>query len=404
MNVDIAIIGGGLAGLSTILPIVRSGKMRVALVEGAEVGSNNPSPLTFTAVVRDFDLADCCKENYSSFIFHNCQGSSIEFRFLSNQLVVLDYKKACRKMLNEIENYDSNFTYIKALATGFVQNEGGVLLHLDNGASVRAKLLIDASGKTQFLARFQGKPENSHYSHVYGGTFSNVKNLKDKQCCFLLPSPDFGSGGGWFYSLGPGRASFGYATISEKPIPDYPTLKEKFNRAFHKFEPYAEYLKDAHVEHIESGVIPITPTRELVQGRVVIIGDAGGMATNWTCMGIEPSLEYGRFAGDLSVRAILENYFELLNNLQNRWDAQEKPIYDLTAKHATTFWTSGHYFWEWIIKNDLALLSPEQLLDRLRRNSHILKWFQIIPRAINYKILSLLDKNVNSPRHIVKGN
>ena len=279
-----------------------------------------------------------------------------------------------------------------------------VSLHLDDGTSVRAKLLIDASGKAQFLAKFQGKLENRRYSHVYGGIFSNIKNPKEEQCCFLLPNPDFGSGGGWFYSLGPGRASFGYATISEEPIPDYPALKEKFSRAFHQFEPYAEYLKDAHVEHIESGVIPITSVKRLVQGNAMIIGDAGGMATNWTCMGIEPSLEYGRFAGDLSVQAIQENCLGILNNLQNRWDAQEKPIYDMTAKHAATFWTSGHYFWEWIIKNDLAFLLPTQLLYRLRRNGYLPKRHQIILRAIRYKIKTLFDKGISAPQHIVISN
>lgn len=402
MKVDVVVLGGGLAGLTSIFPIVHSGKMHVALIEGRDIGSNNPSPLTFFTIVRDFSLADCCKEEYSSFLFHNYQGSSIEFNFSSNQLVVLDYKRACMKMLSKLQGYNSSLTFIKALAIGLVQNENDVLLHLDNGTSIKARLLIDASGKAQFLEKLQGETENKYYSHVYGGTFSGVRNPKEKLCCFLLPNPDFGSGGGWFYSLGHDRASFGYATISEKPNPDFSMLKENFERALHRFEPYAEYLKGAQIEHIESGVIPITPVRRLVQGNAMIIGDAGGMATNWTCMGIEPALEYGRLAGNLSVQAILENYLGLLKDLQNRWDTREKPIYDMTARNAATFWTSDHYFWEWIIKNDLAFLSSEQLLDRLRWNSHILKWFQIIPRAINHKILSIIDKNANLPRHIIK--
>ena len=402
MNVDIAVIGGGLAGLSTIFPIIRSAKARVALIEGLEAGSNNPSPLTFSTVVKEFGLADCCKENYASFTFHNYEGSSIEFRFSSNQLVVLDYKKTCGKMLDEVRRHGNRFTYVKAFATSFTQNENEVLLSLSDGSSVRAKLLIDASGKAQFLMRSQHELKTRYYSHVYGASFSRVKNPKDKQCCFLLPNPEFGSGGGWFYSLGQDIASFGYATISDRPHSDLSALKENFERAVRKFKPYSEYLENAQIEHIESGVIPITPVGRLAEGNAVIIGDAAGMATNWTCMGVEPSLEYGRLAGKLSVQALETNSLGYLNNLQSRWDTCEKSIYDMTSKHAMTFWNSDSSFWEWVIKNDLSFLSPDQLLNRLRRNSHVLKWYAAILRGIRYRVLTLLDNSAALPKHIVK--
>ena len=404
MKVDIVIIGAGIAGLSTASKLNGLNNLSLVLIEGKDVGSNNPSPLTFLNVAKDFDLVDCCKEDYASFAFHNYQGSSIEYGFGDSELVVLDYKRACAKLFEKLNSSGRQAVYINQHVTNLYQHEDRVLVHLDDNTQIQSKIVIDASGKSQFVAGVYKRDDVHYYSHVCGGVFSNVRNPKKKLCCFLLPNSDFGSGGGWFYSIGDNKASFGYATISNSPNPDYGKLRENFERASKKFEPYSQYLADSKLEYIELGVIPISYVNKFVDGKIIIVGDAAGMATNWMCMGIEPALRYGKHAGEIAAEALFRNDFTILNKYQDLWEKDNKHTFDLAAKNATVFWFSDHYFWEWIIKNDLAFLSPEQLLDRLRRNSHVLKWYHVIPRAISYRILTLLDKNVNSPRHIVKGN
>jgi hypothetical protein len=124
------------------------------------------------------------------------------------------------------------------------------------------------------------------------------------------------------------------------------------------------------------------------------------MATNWTCMGVEPALKYGTLAGELSVRAMVTGDYTILKEFQNMWEKTNKAAYDNVADMASTFWSPDYYQWEWIIKNDLAFLSPEQILGRMEENAYVLKKHQLIFRALTGKIRSFFDKNRSKPQLI----
>src|SRR4030043_1755602 len=113
---DVIVIGGGIAGLSAATAIARNSNLTIALIEGKGIGSNNPSPLTFADILQTHDLQDCVKANYSSFAFHNYQGSFIRYVFKGYPLVVLDYKKACSKLLSIIRERLTLFSLIEKQA------------------------------------------------------------------------------------------------------------------------------------------------------------------------------------------------------------------------------------------------------------------------------------------------
>jgi len=401
MDCDIAIIGAGIAGLSAACAVSGVKDYSSILIEGRGVGSNNPSPLTFADIIDEFDLVDCCRETYDSFVFHNWKGSSIAHRLGREALIVLDYKKACAKLAERAVKRGTSTVLMERFVTGISEGENLVTIRLDDDTHIRSRILIDASGSSQVIASRSKKDGVSYYSHVYGGSFANVGPIPYKLCCFLLPNPSFGTGGGWFYSLGQGRASFGYATISSDPGPDFGALRENFERARSTFEPYSKYLANAHLEYSESGVIPISHAKRFVRHNVIVVGDAAGMATNWTCMGIEPSLRYGRLAGEMAVLALSRNDPPVLNTFQSLWEEANKDSFDRAAKNLAGFWSSDHYFWEWIIKNDLAFLTPAQLLDRLRWNRHLLKKHQILYRALRHRTRLVFHRGAHRAHHFV---
>jgi flavin-dependent dehydrogenase len=160
-------------------------------------------------------------------------------------------------------------------------------------------------------------------------------------------------------------------------------------------------LKDAKLESVEKGIIPVTYKKNLVSQNTIFVGDAAGMATNWTCMGIEPAIKYGKLAGRIAAEAILKDDLSILGAFQEAWDDDNKSTYDQFYKNSATFWNENHYFWEWIIKNDLAYLSPVQLLDRIRRNEHLMKKRQIYLRSLKYKVGILIKKDLARPQNII---
>ena len=398
MDFDITIIGGGIAGLSAANAIMTNTNLSLALIEGKDIGSNNPSPLTFLDILEAHDLSNCIKEKYSSFTFQNFHGSSIKYLFLNEALAVLDYKKACAKIFNRLNKVRNNFEFIDQYVTGIEQNANKAVVRLTNSSHISTKILIDASGKKQLMPNLMNHHKVSYYSHVYGAFFSDVQIPDANISAYLLPSQELGSGGGWFYSIGRNLATFGYAQITKTPQTDTESLKAIFHVALENFTPYSNYLQGAKIEHIETGVIPISYINSFVFDNILVVGDAAGMATNWTCMGIEPALKYGKLAGNLSVKAISEGNINELNLFQAQWARENKASFDLVAKQVATFWESDHYFWEWIIKNDLALLSPQEVIDRLRKNEHLLKKHQIMARTLSYKIRSIINKEVLTPQ------
>lgn len=399
---DIVIIGAGLCGLAAASAIARTGGLKVALIEGVGIGSNGPSPLTFAETVEHYDLADCLKSKLSGFVFHNYHGSTIHYSFNGTPLVVLDYKKACDKIFSKVRQGHSPAVFLNAFAADCSCNKDGIVLTLRDNHKLVTSFLIDCSGKAQFMAgKLQKQNPRKFYSHVYGGFFEKTKNQDDSAGYFLWPCREFGSGGGWFYPAENRTASFGYATITETPQSDLRVLEDKFKKAVEVFEPYASYLKGAELAHVECGVIPITYEAEFVHDRIIIAGDAAGMATNWTCMGVEPALKYGTLAGELASKAASVKDPGVLKEYQRQWERENKIRYDSVASQAETFWKPDYYLWEWIIKNDLAFLSPEQLLGRMQNNDHLLKKHEIMARALRYKVLSLIRKDAGKPRMIV---
>jgi len=399
---DIVIIGAGIAGLSAACGVANvSAGISVGIIEGRGIGSNNPSPLTFADILIADDLKDCVKAVYSSFVLHNHRGSSIRYCFEGFPLVVLDYNSACSKLLSRAMNSGSNMELILEEATGVSRDRKGVEIRLRDGRKIRGGVLIDCSGKSALVSQgFQADPP-LRYSQVLGAVFRGIQPVDSDVGYFLWPDADFGSGGGWFYPLSGGRASFGYATISDTSRPDEKRLKSCFEKALREFEPYSNYLASAKIEAFEIGVIPIAYFRRLVCENIIAAGDAGGMATSWTCMGVEPALRYGRLAGEYAAQAILSADLGILEEFQKAWEADYKSAFDGFDKHAKMFWNCERGFWEWIIKNDLAFLSPEQALARIRRNDHLPGRCRVFGRALRFKIKSILSAKALEPVNIM---
>ena len=395
---DIVIVGAGIAGLSAAKAIADEGNVRLALIEGKGIGSNNPSPLTFTDILEKHRLDDCIKIKYSHFTFHQHQGSRIRYGFRGHPLMVLDYKQACRKLLKSAQIRKHNVDVLYTHAVNISQKDRYAIVHLQNDVNICGRILIDCSGRSKFSASQSEEHQCSYYSHVYGASFSGVDEKACGVCAFLLPHKEFGLGGGWFYGFPGGKASFGFAHVNRCPNVDTAQLKGAFNLARKKFAPYSDYLRDAKPDHVERGSIPISHIGNFVNYNRVIVGDAAGMATNWTCMGIESALEYGRLAGEISVKALCKNDVSVLTRFQNQWLKENKEIYDMTAKNTEKFWIGDFAFWEWIIKNDLAFLSPRQVLGRMRKNEHLQGKRRMFLKALAYKVKTIVDKNFLKPQ------
>ena len=393
---DAIIIGAGIAGLSAAKSMIADFNPRIAIIDPKKSGHANPSPLTFIDIFDYYDFKDCLKAAYSNFTFHNYEGSRIEYFFDKKCLGVVDYKKACNKLLSKILN-NGSVTIIKRRVCKIDKIGNTHFVLLDDNSRLRARCIIDSSGSAQIAQNDIGPKKTQYFSHVYGAHFTQAAKLERPICAYLLPNKALGSGGGWFYTIGQGEASFGYAIMGSTPHPNYSFISRTFENAMRLFSPYNDYLASAKIEHIEKGVIPVTHSRNFIVDGVVMVGDAGGMATNWTCMGFEPALKYGSIVGEACAKYLKTGDKQPLYEFNKLWQHENAKAYSYLDEEPLKFWEADHYFWEWIIKNDLFFLKPYQVIDRLRYNNHLLLKHQAFFRALRYKAKVVFNKNNLEP-------
>lgn len=384
---DIAIIGGGLAGLSAAVAIGADSEARVVLID-RDIGSNNPTPLTFDDVVQRFGLEDSVVNRYRGCSLHSSLGSQSLHYYSNFPLVSLDYRRACSILLTRAQQ-SSGFTWQRGYATDLVKDCGEWLISLDSGQRIRVPLLIDASGKAHFAARCLHLASPRMYSHCYGQIFTEClipnHELAEDVCLFLGGSERFGNGGGWCYPIGDGRISFGFASVTDSPR--YPKLvRQRYQRALQEFAPYADILARGKPGPVERGSIPIGLVRRFVYDGLMLVGDAAGQATPWACMGVEPALVNGQICGRVAAQAFKQGDFRarVLREYETTWAQANQRPYRQGVMLAPLQWSQSEEVWD-KITTDHSRLTPEGTLAHLRYNEPIhslltLGWIMVYDR------------------------
>ena len=371
---DIAIIGGGLAGLSAAVAIGANSEARVILID-KDIGHNNLTPLTFSDVIQKFGLEDSVVNRYRGFSLRSSLGSQSIHYYSGFPLASLDYRWACYILLTRAQR-SLGFTWQRGYATGLAKDREGWIISLNGSQRIRAPLLIDASGRAHFAARCLHLARPRMYSHCYGQIFSRCQitdsELAEDICLFLGGSERFGNGGGWCYPLGAGRISFGFASVTDSPRYPLKLVRQRYQRALQEFAPYADILARGKPGLMERGSIPLGPVRRFVYDGLLLVGDVVGQATPWACMGVEPALVNGQTCGRVAAQAFKQGDFRagVLREYETIWAQANQRSYRQGTMLAPLQWTQGGEVWDKIAASH-SRLTPEETLAHLRYNEPI---------------------------------
>lgn len=385
---DVAIIGGGLSGLMAARAILKNPNARVVVIDPGKSSKNNPTRLTFYDTIEKFDLLDSALERYKAFKMITPTGVESNHRFPHDVLVGLDYLHACNKVQAELVAFQ-HFEMIKNRVVSLNIVDDGVALKLRTGEELFSQLVIDASGKDHFLLnRIQNAPPKIQYSHSLGRMYENCAHEVVDECFFITGSSTYGSGGGWYYPIGDKKGSVGFAIVNHSSRFPGKQLKENFARAIENFHPFSTFLKNARVIKNESGTIPVEPLQKMHYDRILIVGDAAGQATPWMCMGVEPALLNGALAGEVARKAVENNEYSenYLYSYQQEWDREYRQAYSMITELPNNFWEMDDEVWDFLIKYDVAKLSPYKLLERMRSNKYTMSKSTAIMRWIRFKL------------------
>lgn len=372
MHYDVAIIGGGIAGLSTALHICTKADATLLIVDKDEIGNpTKTSPFTFPDVVERFGLGKAVLQKYTRFTYKSPTGISASFEYDNPAFVTLDYKKACAIMLDRILKEGNAEVLEKTEALDFESNKNflrtkNLKLILSNSLNVTVNLLVDASGKSFFTARKLGLDMPRLYSHAYGELLTECM-IEDAEEVCIFAGRRYGNGGGWFYPINGKTARLGFATVTNSLVYPLAIVRQNFKDAYINFYPYSEMIAGSKTVRPEFGTIPIGPLKRFVFDRILIVGDAAGQATPWYCEGIRPALESGEICGRVIAEAYKQRKYSkrILEKHQKLWDTKNRKMYSKTAKIGHKSWFRSQEEWDTAVKH-VASLTPEEMIQRIR--------------------------------------
>jgi len=362
---DVAILGGGLAGLSTAAALTASTHLSVALVE---MRPNSPggARAIYNDTIRKFGLQGAVLRAYTGMAYRSATGTMAYFDYgEENSLSALDYRLACEILLRRA--LDDGLELRPGRAVG-MERSGNLRLLLAGGGQIETRVLVDASGAAQWTARQLGLRPSAFASLCYGEILRGCAVEQPHAFAFLAPSSRYGNGGGWFYPLQDGGASFGYSLVT--PNPGQPRdIAWRYHAAQAEFQPYARQVRGARVESIEGGAVPLGRVSRFSEDGILRVGDAGGQAHAWSVEGCRPALENGLLAASVIAGAFDANRFDraALSAFERAWLRDNRERFWRTESAADVVWSRSDARWEQFLRR-YARYSGKAQYWQLREN------------------------------------
>jgi flavin-dependent dehydrogenase len=369
-NFDIVILGGGLAGLSTAVYLAENTHLSIGLVDMRNPGSNHTIRSVYQDSIEKFGLEDAVLRNYQSFIFHSIFGTYLKFDYENRISCAVDYSKACQILCTRARSNGVEFRKERALSLLRASHEPKkrIGLQLSGNSTIMAQVLVDASGPSQWAARQLGIRPSRSFSCCYGERLRGCPIDDYSAFRFLTPHRVYGNGGGWFYPLEEGVASFGYSIVVPHGQMNRGTAF-RYQSAKKEFPPYSTWFAQAKREFVEGGMIPIGRIGQFCNDRLICVGDAAGQANSWSVEGCRPALENGLTAGQVIQMAFVKNRFdrETLSIFEEKWNKENRERFWRTESVSEITWNRTEKEWEKFLKA-YQTFTPEQQYWQLREN------------------------------------
>jgi digeranylgeranylglycerophospholipid reductase len=322
MNYDVAIAGGGPAGLSAAFAAASSGASVLIVEQNSEIGS--PTRTSGGSFIREL-----IELGIPPPLFHPIR----RVRFVSpNQCAAFDYSEPvmCVMDVRGVYQYlatlaaQAGATIWLASKVLDVIKEGpsitGMLIETRTKAKVEisAQVVIDATGYQGRLLKMAGlSPRFQRYG--VGAEFDLFAPLCTEDEAVLVVGSQFApTGYAWAFPWGHHRVRVGIGIIHPDESTDPVRLLDSFVAGATRL---GVDLTGAQPIEYHSGLIPSEMSENFVGDGILAIGDAAGHASTLVGEGIRWAIKAGRMAGKVAATAVNEHDASAtcLSQFQSQW-------------------------------------------------------------------------------------
>lgn len=311
--VDALVVGAGPTGSNAARLLAEKGWSVLLVEEHPEVGRPVQCAGLVTPRVFDhtpFDIGDLWENDLRGGIVVSPDGTEIRFETPQVQAQAMDRARFDQRMADHAVAVGVDLrTGTKAV--GATREGGGVTVTLQYEGKrypVRCRLLVGADGIRSRVGDWFGFPDvdervSAYEAELTGCTIPDGEEHLIPMFAGKAQAPGFFS---WIIPVGDGRTRSGLAVA---PGLSEAAAKRYYERMFHD-PSSAKYLQGSEESYLIIGAIPLGLRRRLVQDRVMLVGDAAGMAKPTSgggiLMGLIGSEHLAHVAHDALERDLLE--------------------------------------------------------------------------------------------------
>ena len=309
MKYDIAIVGGGPAGLSSAYAASKQGAKVILFEKDPSFGHNvRTSGVTWINEMKKFGITREFYNPIRNFSFVS-PGNEITISGDDDTACVLDVKKTYQLLASYAASEGADL-YVKSQVTDVLRHDNNststLKVNTPRGTlDIDATLVIDASGFNSIVAKKLGHVTDWRRYGV-GAEYECYCDDAEAQTLFLMVGTSYSEAGyAWVFPLAKNRVRIGVGIA--KPDSDVDPIKKLNSIIENRLKPLGSLGKIQPME-LHYGLIPNQGLRtKCVFDGLMMVGDTVGQANPLVLEGIRYSIEFGRLAGRIGADSIEHN-------------------------------------------------------------------------------------------------
>ncbi|HSL14173.1 MAG TPA: NAD(P)/FAD-dependent oxidoreductase, partial [Nitrososphaeraceae archaeon] len=325
-NYDIAIVGGGPAGLSAAYTAAKAGAKVILFERDKSVGQFvRTSGVSWICEMKKLEIPEKLYNPIKNYRFVSHK-NEITIKGSEYRSCVLDVRSLYQYLsflaAKAGADISINSNVVDVLSSKNNNRISGLIVNTPKGKTeVRTRLVIDASGFNSFVGRKLGYVSTWERYGV-GAEFECYCDQADPETWTLMVGSNYSPAGyAWLFPLSSNRVRIGVGIGKPESLID--PLKVLNNIIENKFKPLAELGIIQPIEY-HYGYIPNQGARNCsVFEGLILVGDSAGQSNPLVLEGIRHAIEFGRLAGQIG-SASLNRYCSKnsLMDYEHKWKKQ----------------------------------------------------------------------------------